>query len=69
MESSEVLHNSGAAKRTRICTSMASVPADVQKGLDGFGNLALDDRLVPRPKIQIWMQAVCGLEKQDHSTS
>jgi hypothetical protein len=65
---SEVLHNAGVATRTRTCTSLVSVPAEVGKGPDGFGNLALgnEGKLVSRPKIQIWMQASAGFEKQDH---
>eukprot|EP00802_Teleaulax_amphioxeia_P030954 Tamp_33855.p1 GENE.Tamp_33855~~Tamp_33855.p1 ORF type:complete len:168 (-),score=37.15 Tamp_33855:62-565(-) len=48
---SEVLHNSGVATRSRVCTSMETVQ-------EGFGTLSIGEqpgKPVQRPKIQIWM--------------
>jgi hypothetical protein len=61
---SEVLENSGVAKRIRVCTSMVTfqeAPAAAPKSAEGFGSLSLGSKpgkLVSRPKIQIWMAAV-----------
>jgi len=59
---SEVLHNSGVATRSRICTSMVTIeeaPPAAPKSADGFGSLSFGThpgKVVTRPKIQIWMK-------------
>ena len=54
---SEVLHNSGAAARVKVCTSTVAVPPAPPEA-DGFGCLSLGSqpgKLSSRPMIQIWM--------------
>ena len=71
---SEILHNSGAATRTKISTSMATIQeADSAPGrTDGLGSLSRaasqqagkQPKFVSRAQIQIWMTGNTPPEKQ-----
>jgi hypothetical protein len=55
---SEVLHNSGVARRLKTVTSMVQVQEFGPMSADGFGTLSMGaqpGKTVVKPKIQIWM--------------